>query len=161
MAAVVAPPTVTAQEACVTRGKGICCAALTQLGATRAAEGFRYTTCQGKVLCMKCGTKPSTSKAHPGQTVFVPRRATCGISGCAALSAGGQRLTGLRAALAYLAKPFHRPMKPPFGVWGWPAVSSCCSKRGSRRSVPIKTGARICGFCRLTVAAIKRAISLL
>jgi hypothetical protein len=83
-------PTVTEAAGlgvCSTRSgnKGICCAAVTQLGLARAAQGFQYTNCNGRVVCLQCGTRPSTSKKHPGQTVFTVRRASCGPSGCPAL----------------------------------------------------------------------------
>jgi|SRR5580704_4298196 hypothetical protein len=70
------------------QNKGICCAALTQLGAARAAQGFSYVNCKGKLVCMACGVRPSTSKNpnKAGQPVFVPRRVSCGPSGCPALA---------------------------------------------------------------------------
>jgi hypothetical protein len=94
MPSAIAPvPTVTETVgggACGTssQNKGICCAALTQLGAARAAQGFSYVNCKGKTVCMACGIRPSTSKnpAKAGQPVFIPRRVTCGPSGCPALA---------------------------------------------------------------------------
>ena len=67
--------------------RGICCAAVTQLGLTRAAQGFQYTNCNGRVVCLACGTKRSVSKKNPGATVFSVKRVSCGVSGCPALSA--------------------------------------------------------------------------
>jgi len=66
--------------------RGICCAAVTQLGVARAAQGFQYTSCTGKLVCLACGTKVSTSKKHPGQAVFSVKRVSCGPSGCPALA---------------------------------------------------------------------------
>jgi hypothetical protein len=92
MASAVAPiPTVTESAGagvCSTKSgnRGICCAAVTQLGLARAAQGFQYTNCNGKVVCLACGTKASTSKKHPGQTVFAVKRVSCGPSGCPALA---------------------------------------------------------------------------
>ena len=88
MASAVAPvPTIT--YACPTplagTDRGICCAAVTQLGLTRASQGFQYTDCKGRTRCLACGTKASTSKKHPGQTVFAVKRISCGPSGCPAL----------------------------------------------------------------------------
>lgn len=71
------------------RNKGICCAAVTQLGIARAAQGFQYVNCAGKTVCLACGTKASTSKKHPGQTVFSVKRVSCGPSGCPALGGAG------------------------------------------------------------------------
>ena len=73
---------------CATKSgnRGICCAAITQLGLARAAQGFQYTNCAGKTVCLACGTKSSTSKKHPGQTVFAVKRISCGPSGCPALA---------------------------------------------------------------------------
>lgn len=91
MASAVPPvPTVTG-GACATKSgnRGICCAAITQLGAARAAQGFQYVNCAGKTVCLACGTKVSTSKKHPGATVFAVKRISCGPSGCPAL-AGAQ-----------------------------------------------------------------------
>jgi hypothetical protein len=95
----VAPvPTLTPQAqgvgTCSTKSgnRGICCAAVTQLGLARAAQGFQYTNCNGKVVCLACGTKASTSKKNPGATVFSVRRVTCGPSGCPALGAAGGTL---------------------------------------------------------------------
>lgn len=94
VATAVAPiPAITGQTAgvgsCSTKSgnKGICCAAVTQLGLARAAQGFQYTNCNGKVVCLACGTKVSTSKKNPGATVFSVKRVTCGPSGCPALGA--------------------------------------------------------------------------
>jgi len=67
--------------------RGICCAAVTQLGLTRAAQGFQYVNCNGKTVCLACGTKASTSKKNPGATVFSVKRVSCGPSGCPALGA--------------------------------------------------------------------------
>lgn len=69
--------------------KGICCTALTQLGAAQAATGFQYTSCTGKTVCMKCGigTSNSTNPAKRGKPIFIPRRVKCGPSGCPALGA--------------------------------------------------------------------------
>lgn len=98
MASAVAPiPTVTESAGagvCSTKSgnRGICCAAVTQLGLARAAQGFQYTNCNGKVVCLACGTKASTSKKHPGQTVFSVKRVSCGPSGCPALG-GIQTIT--------------------------------------------------------------------
>jgi hypothetical protein len=90
VAAAVAPvPALTQAPACGTKPQhsGICCAAVTQLGLARAAQGFQYTSCTtGKTVCLACGTKASTSKKHPGQTVFSVKRVSCGPSGCPALS---------------------------------------------------------------------------
>lgn len=90
MAVAVSPvPTLAQPPTCVTgrsTHKGICCAAITQLGAARAAQGFQYTTCTGRTLCLACGTKASVSVKHPGQIVFSPKRVSCGPSGCPALS---------------------------------------------------------------------------
>lgn len=77
--------------ACTTkRGEvGVCCAALTQFGAAAMATGFQYTsTCDGKKRCMKCGIRPSISKnpKKTGTPVFVPRRMSCGPSGCPQLA---------------------------------------------------------------------------
>jgi hypothetical protein len=68
--------------------KGICCAAVTQLGLAQAAAGFRYTSCTGKQVCLACGTKASTSTnpAKAGKTVFAVKRVSCGVNGCPALS---------------------------------------------------------------------------
>jgi hypothetical protein len=88
VASAIAPvPLVT--NSCSTKAgsKGICCAAFTQLGPTRAAQGFQYTNCNGKVVCLACGTKTSVSKKNPGATVFSVKRVSCGVSGCPALSA--------------------------------------------------------------------------
>lgn len=88
-AAVTPVPTLSAPPTCVTgssRHKGICCAAISQLGLARAAQGFQYTSCTGKTVCLACGTKASTSVKHPGQTVFSAKRVACGPSGCPALS---------------------------------------------------------------------------
>jgi hypothetical protein len=82
-------PTLAQPPTCVTgspRHKGICCAAITQLGLARAAQGFQYTSCTGKTVCLACGTKQSTSVKHPGQTVFSVKRVSCGPSGCPALA---------------------------------------------------------------------------
>lgn len=68
------------------RHKGICCSAVTQLGAAVAATGFQYTSCTGKTVCLKCGIGQSTSPKHPGRPIFIPRRVSCGPSGCPALS---------------------------------------------------------------------------
>jgi hypothetical protein len=72
---------------CATKSgnRGICCAAVTQLGLARAAQGFQYVNCNGKTVCLACGTKASTSKKHQGQTVFSVKRVSCGPSGCPAL----------------------------------------------------------------------------
>ena len=92
MAVAVTPvPTVTEAAGlgvCATKSgnRGICCAAVTQLGLARAAQGFQFTNCNGKVVCLACGTKASTSKKHPGQTVFSVKRVSCGPSGCPALA---------------------------------------------------------------------------
>lgn len=84
-------PTTGGVGTCSTKSgnRGICCAAVTQLGLTRAAQGFQYTNCNGKTVCLACGTKASTSKKNPGATVFSVRRVTCGPSGCPALGAIG------------------------------------------------------------------------
>lgn len=85
-------PTLTQPPSCVTGGarhKGICCAAITQLGLARAAMGFQYTTCTGRTVCLACGTKASVSVKHPGQIVFSPKRVSCGPSGCPALTGAG------------------------------------------------------------------------
>jgi hypothetical protein len=65
--------------------RGICCAAVTQLGLSRAAQGFQYVNCNGKTVCLACGTKTSISKKNPGATVFSVKRVSCGPSGCPAL----------------------------------------------------------------------------
>lgn len=86
--AAVAPIPVVSGTTCGTgkaTAKGICCQAVTQLGLARAAQGFQYTDCNGKVRCLACGTKASTSKKNPGATVFSVKRVTCGPSGCPAL----------------------------------------------------------------------------
>jgi len=86
---IMALASLTTPPVCATRGpqhKGICCAALTQLGATVAASGFQYTSCSGRTVCMKCGVGTSTSVKHPGRAIFIPRRVQCGPSGCPALS---------------------------------------------------------------------------
>jgi len=81
--------TITSPPVCSTgrsQHKGICCAALTQLGAAQAAIGFQYTSCaSGRTVCMKCGIGSSTSPKHPGRPIFIPRRVQCGPSGCPAL----------------------------------------------------------------------------
>jgi hypothetical protein len=79
-------PSVTGAS-CTTKAgsRGICCTAVTQLGLARAAQGFQYTDCNGKVRCLACGTKASTSKKNPGATVFSVKRVSCGPSGCPAL----------------------------------------------------------------------------
>ena len=83
-------PALSSPPVCVTptgqQHKGICCSALTQLGATQAAIGFQYTDCKGRTRCMKCGVGTSTSTRHPGRPIFIPRRVQCGPSGCPALS---------------------------------------------------------------------------
>lgn len=96
MASATAPvPVLTPSTAgagiCATKSgnRGICCAAVTQLGLARAAQGFQYTNCNGKTVCLACGTKASVSKKHPGQTVFSVKRVTCGPSGCPALGQQG------------------------------------------------------------------------
>jgi hypothetical protein len=85
---VIAPQT-TGVGTCSTNSgnKGICCAAVTQLGLARAAQGFQYTNCKGKTVCLACGTKASVSKKNPGTTVFSVKRVSCGPSGCPALGA--------------------------------------------------------------------------
>jgi hypothetical protein len=84
------PPVPVVPGTCGTKSgtRGICCTAVTQLGLQRASQGFQYTNCNGKTVCLACGTKASTSKKHPGQTVFSVKRISCGPSGCPAL--GGQ-----------------------------------------------------------------------
>jgi len=94
--AAAAAPTLLANvtpPACNTKGRetGICCKALTQLGAAAAAAGFSYvSSCDGKTRCMKCGIRPSHAKCIAAGTckpheVFVPKRMSCGPSGCPAL----------------------------------------------------------------------------
>lgn len=80
-------PTLGTPPTCSTgspRHKGICCTALTTLGAAVAATGFQYTSCTGHTVCMKCGigTSTSTKPGRAGQPIFVPRRVKCGPSGC-------------------------------------------------------------------------------
>jgi hypothetical protein len=81
----------TGTGSCATKSgnRGICCAAVSQLGVQRASQGFQYTNCAGKVVCLACGTKQSISAKHRGQTVFAVKRISCGPSGCPAL-AGAQ-----------------------------------------------------------------------
>jgi hypothetical protein len=89
-------PTLATPPPCVTptgaQHKGLCCAAATQLGLTRASQGFQYTDCRGRVRCAACGTKASVAKTHPGQLVWDFRRLSCGPSGCAALQGQQQPL---------------------------------------------------------------------
>lgn len=76
-----------AEPQCKTKskGRGVCCEALTKLGAAGAASGFRYTDCNGVERCARCTIVASTSKHHPGRHVFQYRGVTgCG-KGCAAL----------------------------------------------------------------------------
>ena len=83
--------TITAPPVCSTprsQHKGICCAAVTQLGAAQAAIGFQYTSCSGHTACLKCGigVSQSVNPARRGKPIFVPRRVQCGPAGCPALS---------------------------------------------------------------------------
>lgn len=84
-------------ERCVTTsaGKGVCCTAVTQLGASVAAAGFQYVDCRGRTVCAKCLIAPSQSRnpAKAGKPVFQYRRASCGPGGCPAL-AGQVTFTG-------------------------------------------------------------------
>lgn len=84
-------PNIPTPPTCVTgKGthKGICCQAVTQLGAAQAATGFTYTSCSGKTVCLKCGigTSQSTNPARRNKPIFIPRRVSCGPSGCPALA---------------------------------------------------------------------------
>jgi len=85
-------------EQCITtsRGKGVCCSAVTQLGAAQAAAGFQYTDCKGKVICAKCLIAPSqsTNPAKTGKPVFRFKRTSCGPSGCPALAGFTGPFTG-------------------------------------------------------------------
>jgi len=69
-------------------GFGTCCRAAQQ---GLLNKPFQFTDSRGNVRCATCATRSSTSRSHPGRTVFQFRfnkNETCGIGpgGCPALT---------------------------------------------------------------------------
>jgi len=77
-------------------GFGTCCRAAQQ---GLLNKPFQFTDSRGSVRCATCATRASTSRSHPGRTVFQFRfnkNETCGIGpgGCPALAQGGNAPIG-------------------------------------------------------------------